>query len=158
MADVSSISFIFKAATSPNLEDLRRRSSSPSLQHLYNDTLNFYEEYLRAREAGYKLVMTRPDQEHGIEIDDEEHPVMHKPMGIITLKTDLTRAHALATLGGFVATQNMLTRAFILRERVTEAVEYGWRVGFLDQSAVRIEYQPSARFSLMDMPSPTTLQ
>jgi|GEM_PF-6340926 hypothetical protein len=158
MANVSTISFMFKAAATLNLEDLRSRAGSPTMRHLFEETLNLYEEYLIARDAGCKLVMTHPDHADGYEIDDAEHPVNHKPVGIVTLTADLTRANQVAARGGFVATQNMLTHAFMLRERVTEAFEQGWDVGYFNEQESRIQYYPRARFCLMDSPAPTMLQ
>ena len=156
MNSPETIQFIFMSVATPNLEDLRKRSGSPTMQHLYDSTLTLYQEYLHAKDTDKKLIMTHPHHDP-LEIDDQEDAKKHKPVGSVTLKTDLTRAHSLASKAGFVATQTMLTRAFILRERVTEALENQWRVGFLDESALVIEYLKPAQFCLMNTPGPQNI-
>lgn len=153
MTKISKISFVFAAVSTLNLEELRQRTGSRNLQHLYDTTLSIYDEYLDAKEAGRKLVMTHPAHD-SIEIDDREDPRKHRNVGIITISTDLARAQALAVKGGFVATQNMLTRAFILRERITDAFEHQWRVGFLIEAEQKIQYLKREQFCLMNMPGP----
>lgn len=162
MADAQRLTFLFTAVTSPNLVSLQKRSSSPNLQHFFSDTVKFYEEFLIARDGGYKLLMVPPgssgEPRESYEIDDKEEPGKHTPRGFVTITTDLTQINAVSARGGFVDSRNMLTKAFILRERVIDAIENGWRVGFYKDGDDKVTFQSPKRFSPMDNPGPVTLQ
>lgn len=142
MAAMEKISFAFKAATTFTLDELCQRAGEPDINHLMQSTLDIYEAYLQAQANNEKFVAIHPQKHDVREIHDIESIGRHRLMGIVHLSGDMERAHTLKRQYGETTTQGLLTKALILRERVVEAQEHGWKVGVWKAAEATINVFP----------------
>lgn len=127
------IQFTFMTATSGNYQTLLERVGVIESKDLVNLALHYFEIYMRgACGEDLPLVMYNPHTLKVYEIDDKESPVHHAAEELqFTVNND--HFEETANRLKIANASEMMTRAFIILERICDLEEAGWLVGCYDK-------------------------
>ncbi len=128
------LAFYFMTATSGDYDRLMKRANLVRIQDVVNLALHYYQLYVFGK-AGKDnvLVMVDPKGEEAFALNDDptDH---HKFADPISLTVENDNLEAMANGLKLESVPDMLTRAFVLFEKILDAQESGWSIGIYNET------------------------
>lgn len=128
------LAFYFMTATSGDYDSLMKRANLVRIQDVVNLALFYYELYAIGKTDKNKvLVMVDPKGEEALALNDDptDNHTFADPISLIVENDNL---EALSNGLKLESVSDMLTRAFVLFEKVLDAQESGWSIGIYNDT------------------------
>jgi hypothetical protein len=128
------LAFYFMTATSGDYDRLLKRANLVRVQDIVNLALRYYELYAIGKADKDKvLVMVDPKGEEAFALNDDPTD-NHQIADPISLTVENSNLETLANALKVDSAPALLTRAFVLLEKVLDAQESGWSIGIYNET------------------------